>query len=132
MVIDCDEFSISIFNISNSQNQIYDFFSYTSLVVSNFSISNLTSENSNYILMAVNCSLNLSYSFISRISNQFLLSYLSQIIIFNTIFFDNFINYETNLAGNGISLQMQSEFQIQNCSFISIYKKNQGPVFINS
>ena len=80
--------------------------------------------------MTVNCSLNLSNSFISRISTKFLLGYLSQIIIINTIFFDNFLDYETNLVGNGISLQMGNGFQIENSSFISLSKRNPGPVLI--
>ena len=80
--------------------------------------------------MTVNCSLNLSNSFISRISTKFLLVFLSQIMIFNTTFYNDFPDYETNLVGNGISIQMQSGFQIQNCSFISLYQKNPGPVLI--
>ena len=132
LTIDCYEISISFLNISNTQNQIYDFFIYTPILISNLNISNLTNgESSNYILIAVNCSLNLSNSFISRISTKFLLTYLSQIMIFNTTFYDNFLDYETNLVGNGISIQMQSGFQIQNCSFISLSQKNQGPVLIN-
>ena len=131
LTIDCDNISISFLNISNTQNKIYDFFIYTPIAISNLNISNLTNEGSpNYIIMTVNCSLNLSNSFISKISTKFLLSYLSQIIIINTIFFDNFLNYGTNLVGNGISLQMGSGFQINNSSFISLSQRNPGPVFI--
>ena len=131
LIIDCDEISISFLNISNNLNKMHDLFIYTPIIaISNLNITNLTSESSDYILMVVNCSLNLSNSFISTISTQFLLSYVSQIMIFDTIFFDNFSNSETNLVGNGLSLQMQSVFQIENCSFISFYKKNPGPVLI--
>ena len=133
LTIDCEEISISFLNISNTKNQIYDFFIHTTIAISNLNISNLTNgESLNYILIAVNCSLNLSNSFLSRISNKFLLGYLSQFVIFNTTFYDNFLDYETNLVGNGISIQMQSGFQIQNCSFISLSQKNQGPVLINN
>ena len=133
LIIDCEEISISFLNISNTKNQIYDFFIHTTIAISNLNISNLTNgESSNYILIAVNCSLNLSNSFLSRISNKFLLGYLSQFVIFNTTFYDNFLDYETNLVGNGISIQMQSGFQIQNCSFISMSQKNPGPVLINN
>ena len=133
LIIDCEEISISFLNISNTKNQIYDFFIHTTIAISNLNISNLTNgESSNYILIAVNCSLNLSNSFISRISTKFLLTYLSQIMIFNTTFYDNFLDYETNLVGNGISIQMQSGFQIQNCSFISLSQKNPGSVLINN
>ena len=129
LIIDCKEISISFFNISNTKNRIHDFFIYTPIAIDNLNMSNLTNEeSSNYILIAVNCTLNISNSFISRISTKFLLGYLSQIMIFNTTFYDNFLDYETNLVGNGISIQMQSGFQIQNCSFISLSQKNQGPV----
>ena len=132
LTIDCDNISISFLNISNTQNKIYDFFIYTPIAISNLNISNLTNEGSpNYIIMTVNCSLNLSNSFISKISTKFLLSYLSQIIIINTIFFDNFLDYEPNLVGNGISLQMGSGFEIENSSFISLSQRNTGPVLIN-
>ena len=133
LTIDCENISFSILNISNIKNEIHDFFIYTPIAIDNLNMLNLTNEeSSNYILIAVNCSLNLSNSFLSRISNKFLLGYLSQFVIFNTTFYDNFLDYETNLVGNGISIQMQSGFQIQNCSFISMSQKNPGPVLINN
>jgi len=132
LIIDCEHISISFLNISNSQNEIHDFFIYTTpIVIFYLNITNVTISNSELILMVVNCSLNLSGSFISRISNKFLLSYMSQINISNSIFLNNFMDYEApinNFGGNGISLQMESEFHIENTSFISLYQRNPGPV----
>ena len=74
LTIYCENISFSILNISNIKNQIHDFFIYTPIAIDNLNMLNLTNEESlNYILIDVNCSLNLSNSFLSRISNKFLL-----------------------------------------------------------
>ena len=116
-------------NISNSQYQISDLFIMSQIEIFGLNIINVTtSETSNCILNIIDCFFNLSNSFISRISNKFLLSEFSHITIFNTIFFDNLSDFE--IGGNGISMRMGLILMIVNSSFISLYKTNPGPVFI--
>ena len=96
--------------------------------MNNINFTNLINDGtSNVIMMMVNCSMNITNSFISRVLSTVLLTYLCDINILNTIFLDNWGGNET--FSNKLSLQQETRFLIINSSFISSYDgTNSGAV----